>query len=57
MGIKIYTIAFGPAGSAPVPFRKPFTESSRSMGRLDATCTCNKIATATGGKYFGATDT
>jgi Ca-activated chloride channel homolog len=59
MGIKIYTIGVGTRGSAPVPVRNPFTgrdeiqwvDVNIDEGMLQ------KIATATGGKYFRATDT
>lgn len=59
MGIKIYTIGVGTRGEAPVPVRNPFT------GRQDVQWvpvnideeTLTKIADATGGKYFRATDT
>jgi Ca-activated chloride channel family protein len=59
MGIKIYTIGVGTRGSAPVPVRNPFTGEQQIQwvdvdideGKLQ------KIAMATGGKYFRATDT
>lgn len=59
MGIKIYTIGVGTRGEAPMPVRNPFT------GQLDMQWvpvsideeTMTKIADATGGKYFRATDT
>jgi Ca-activated chloride channel family protein len=59
MGVKIYTIGVGTRGSAPVPVRNPFT------GRKDIEWvevnidedSLTKIADATGGKYFRATDT
>jgi Ca-activated chloride channel family protein len=59
MGVKIYTIGVGTRGRAPMPVRNPFT------GRQDIQWmevnideeTLTKIADATGGKYFRATDT
>jgi Ca-activated chloride channel family protein len=59
MGIKIYTIGVGTRGSAPVPVRNPFTgEQQIQWADVDIDeGTLQKIATATGGKYFRATDT
>jgi Ca-activated chloride channel family protein len=59
MGIKIYTIGVGTRGSAPVPVRNPFT-GEQQIQWVDVDIdegTLQKIATATGGKYFRATDT
>jgi len=57
--IKIYTIGAGTHGMAPVPFQDPF--SGRRIYRpmqvdIDED-TLRKIADATGGKYYRATDT
>jgi Ca-activated chloride channel family protein len=59
MGIKIYTIGVGTRGSAPVPVRNPYT-GQQQIQWVDVNIdedTLQKIATATGGKYFRATDT
>jgi Ca-activated chloride channel family protein len=59
MGIKIYTIGVGTRGSAPVPVQNPFT-GRQEIQWMDVDIdegTLQKIASATGGKYFRATDT
>jgi Ca-activated chloride channel homolog len=58
-GIKIYTIGVGTRGSAPVPVRNPFTgEQQIQWVDVDIDeATLQKVAAATGGKYFRATDT
>ena len=59
MGIKIYTIGVGTRGSAPVPVQNPFTgreEIQWADVNIDE-ATLTQIASATGGKYFRATDT
>jgi Ca-activated chloride channel homolog len=59
MGIKIYTIGVGTRGPAPVPVRDPFT-GRQSVQWVDVNIdedSLQKIAAATGGKYFRATDT
>jgi Ca-activated chloride channel family protein len=59
MGVKIYTIGVGTRGPAPVPVRDPFT-GRQSVRWVDVNIdedTLQKIAAATGGKYFRATDT
>ncbi len=59
MGVKIYTIGVGTRGAAPMPVRDPFTGQQRIQW-VDVTMdedTLQKIAAATGGKYFRATDT
>jgi len=59
MGIKIYTIGVGTKGQAPFPVRDRFT--GRQMVRMIQVNideeTLQKVAQATGGKYFRATDT
>src|SRR4051812_19321334 len=59
MGIKIYTIGVGTRGSAPVPVQNPYT-GRQEIQWMDVDIdegTLQKIASATGGKYFRATDT
>lgn len=59
MGIKIYTIGVGTRGSAPVPVMNPYT-GQKEIQWMDVDideATLSKIASATGGKYFRATDT
>ena len=59
MGVKIYTIGVGTRGRAPVPMRNPFTgrqEIEWAEVNIDED-TLQKIAAATGGKYFRATNT
>ncbi len=59
VGVKVYTIGVGTNGRAPVPVVDPFTgRTSLQWARvnIDET-TLKKVATATGGKYFRATDT
>jgi Ca-activated chloride channel family protein len=59
MGIKIYTIGVGTRGSAPVPVNNPYT-GRQEIQWVDVDIdegTLQKIAAATGGKYFRATDT
>src|SRR5262245_9081798 len=59
MGIKIYTIGVGTRGAAPVPVSNPFT-GRQEIQWMDVDIdegTLQKIASATGGKYFRATDT
>jgi Ca-activated chloride channel homolog len=59
MGVKIYTIGVGTRGRAPVPMRDPFTgrqEIEWAEVNIDED-TLQKIAAATGGKYFRATNT
>ncbi|MDG2382329.1 MAG: VWA domain-containing protein [Pirellulaceae bacterium] len=59
MGIKVYTIGVGTKGQAPIPVRDRF--SGRKVVRwmpvnIDE-ATLKKVAEATDGKYFRATDT
>jgi Ca-activated chloride channel family protein len=59
MGIKIYTIGVGTRGSAPVPVQNPYT-GRQEIQWVEVDIdegTLQKIASATGGKYFRATDT
>jgi Ca-activated chloride channel homolog len=59
MGIKIYTIGVGTRGAAPVPVTDPFTgQQEIQWAAVDIDeGTLQKIADATGGKYFRATNT
>ncbi|MCD4824021.1 MAG: VWA domain-containing protein [Phycisphaerae bacterium] len=59
MGIRIYTIGVGTRGRAPVPVTNPFTGREQLQWvqvSIDEN-TLKKIAGATSGKYFRATDT
>lgn len=59
MGIKVYTIGVGTKGQAPYPMQDAF--SGRIVTRMMQVnideATLKKVAQATGGKYFRATDT
>ena len=59
MGIKIYTIGVGTNGQAPVPVTDPFSgrQTVRWMDVNIDEATLEQVASATGGKYFRATDT
>ncbi len=57
-GIKVYCIGAGTEGVAPFPTRNPFTgqiEMARARVEIDEE-TLKRIALATGGRYFRATD-
>ena len=59
MGVKVYTIGVGTKGRAPVPVIDPFTGRRRlqyAQVNIDE-ATLKKVAAATGGKYFRATNT
>ena len=59
LGIKIYTIGVGTKGQAPFPVVHPFT-GERVLRMMEVNIdeeTLTKVAEATGGKYFRATDT
>ena len=58
-GIKIYTIGAGTQGLAPVPLVDPLTGNTifRSVQVNIDEDTLRKIADATGGRYYRATDT
>lgn len=58
LGIKIYTIGAGTQGEAPVPVQDAFgrTHLQRMKVEIDEAM-LGKVATATGGQYFRATDT
>ncbi|HRX84925.1 MAG TPA: VWA domain-containing protein [Phycisphaerae bacterium] len=58
-GIKIYTIGVGTRGMAPMPWQNPFTgrmELKPMPVSIDED-TLKRVAEATGGEYFRATDT
>lgn len=57
--IKVYTIGVGTRGMAPIPVKDPFTgrEVLQPMEVNIDEDTLRKIADATGGQYFRATDT
>ncbi len=58
LGVKIYTIAAGVRGEAPVPVTDAFGNKRLAMARVDVDeGTLKKIASETGGKFFRATDT
>lgn len=59
MGVKVYTIGVGTKGHAPVPVMNPLT-GQRVLQWAEVNIdevTLKKVAEATGGKYFRATDT
>ena len=58
MGVKVYTIAAGVRGEAPIPVTDAFGNKQLAMAKVDVDEeTLKKIATETGGKFFRATDT
>jgi Ca-activated chloride channel family protein len=58
MGVKVYTIAAGVRGEAPIPVTDAFGNKRLAMARVDVDEeTLKKIAAETGGKFFRATDT
>jgi Ca-activated chloride channel homolog len=58
MGIKVYTIAAGTRGEAPIPVKDRFGNTHIAMAKVDVDeATLKKIAEETGGKFFRATDT
>ncbi len=58
LGVKIYTIAAGVRGEAPVPVTDAFGNKRLAMAQVDVDeDTLKKIASETGGKFFRATDT
>jgi len=58
MGIKVYTIAAGTRGEAPMPVPDQFGRRRIGMAKVDVDeDTLRKIADETGGKFFRATDT
>lgn len=58
MGIKVYTIGVGTKGEAPVPVTDAFGRQRVQYMQVNIDeATLTKVAEATGGKYFRATDT
>jgi Ca-activated chloride channel family protein len=58
LGIKVYTIAAGARGEAPVPVTDAFGSKRLAMAKVDVDeVTLKKIADETGGQFFRATDT
>ena len=58
MGVKVYTIAAGVRGEAPIPVTDAFGNKRLAMARVDVDeDTLKMIAKETGGKFFRATDT
>jgi Ca-activated chloride channel family protein len=58
LGIKVYTVGAGTRGLAPYPARDPFGNKVYRPMPVDIDeDTLKKIAAATGGRYFRATDT
>jgi Ca-activated chloride channel family protein len=58
LGIKIYTIGAGTRGVAPVPAMDAFGRKTLARARVDIDeKTLERVAEATGGRYFRATDT
>jgi Ca-activated chloride channel homolog len=57
LGVKVYTVAAGVRGEAPVPVTDAFGNKRLAMAKVDVDEeTLKKIADATGGKFFRATD-
>jgi Ca-activated chloride channel family protein len=58
LGVKVYTIAAGVRGEAPVPVKDNFGNTQLVMAKVDVDEeTLQKIAIETGGKFYRATDT
>ena len=58
LGIKIYTIGAGTRGEAPVPVQDAFGRTRLQTMKVDIDEEIlQKVAEATGGQYFRATDT
>jgi len=58
MGVKVYTIAAGTHGEAPMPVKDNFGNTRLAMAKVDVDeDTLKKIADETGGKFYRATDT
>jgi len=56
--VKVYTIAAGVRGEAPVPVKDNFGNTQLVMAKVDVDEeTLQKIAAETGGKFYRATDT
>lgn len=58
MGVKVYTIAAGAEGEAPMPVKDQFGNQRLATVKVDVDeAGLKKIADETGGKFFRATDT
>ncbi len=58
MGVRVYTIAAGTRGEAPIPLKDQFGRRQIVMAKVDVDeDALRKIADETGGKFFRATDT
>ncbi len=58
LGVKVYTIAAGVRGEAPVPMKDEFGNTQLVMAKVDVDEeTLQKIAAETGGKFYRATNT
>jgi len=58
MGVKVYTIAAGVRGEAPVPVKDNFGNTQLVMAKVDVDEeTLQSVAAETGGKFYRATDT
>jgi Ca-activated chloride channel family protein len=58
MGVKIYTIAVGVRGEAPVPVTDEFGNTRLAMAKVDVDQkTLQAVANLTGGAFYRATDT
>jgi Ca-activated chloride channel family protein len=58
LGVKIYTIAVGVRGEAPVPVKDPMGDTRLVMAKVDVDeKTLQDVAAATGGQFYRATDT
>ena len=58
LGVKVYTIAAGSRGDAPVPVKDQLGNQRIVMARVDVDeAALQRIASETGGKFFRATDT
>ena len=57
-GVKVYTIAAGVRGDAPVPVKDEMGNTQLVMAKVDVDeATLQQIAAETGGKFYRATDT
>jgi Ca-activated chloride channel homolog len=58
LGVKVYTIGIGVRGEAPIPVTDAFGRKRIVMEKVDVDeDTLNRIATATGARFYRATDT
>jgi Ca-activated chloride channel family protein len=58
LGVKIYTIAVGVRGEAPVPVRDPFGNTHLVMAKVDVDeKTLQAVSALTGAAFYRATDT